>query len=64
MKFFSVQRNSQLERRFHPNMGHLLTRVTRIQQTILGIPYRTLYRYRETYYGEVKDCEECRVARL
>lgn len=56
---FSIKRKSKFENRYHPNMGNLITRVTKIQKTFLGIPYKTLYQYRETYNGEVKDCEEC-----
>lgn len=61
---FSVQRKSRFEDRYHPNMGHLITRVTRIRQTFLGIPFRTLHHYRETYNGEVKACAQCDLAAL
>ena len=37
--------------------------VTYIKKAILGIPVRTLYKYRQTYYGEVKDCETCNLAK-
>ncbi len=41
-------------------MGILYTKVTYIKKTILGIiPINTLHKYRETYYGKVKDCEQC-----
>lgn len=63
-QIISVQRNTQLESRFHPRMGWLSTRVTRIQKTILGIPYQTLHKYRETYFGQIKDCADCEVARM
>lgn len=36
-----------------------LARVTYIKTYVLGIPVRTLHKYRETYYGEVKDCDQC-----
>ena len=44
-------------------MGILYTRVTYIKEVIFGIPVRTLHKYRETYYGEIKDCSECNLAR-
>ena len=44
-------------------MGRLDTRVTYIRKRILGIPYRTLHKYRETYYGEVKSCADCQLER-
>jgi hypothetical protein len=25
----------------------------------LGLPIKTLHKYRETYYGEVKNCDDC-----
>jgi hypothetical protein len=40
-------------------MGKLTTKVTRIKKQFLGIPYKTLHSYRETYYGEVKELEDC-----
>ncbi|WP_374959599.1 hypothetical protein [Gilvibacter sp.] len=59
MKMISVQRNSKYENRFHPNMGRLRTRVIYIKKCVLGVPIKTLYKYRETYYGEVKACADC-----
>lgn len=40
-------------------MGRLHTRVTYIRKKLLGFPIQTLHKYRETYYGEVKDCSDC-----
>jgi hypothetical protein len=40
-------------------MGKLTTRVTYIKKYVMGVPVRTLHKYRETYYGEVKDCDDC-----
>jgi len=45
-------------------MGRLLAQVTRIQKVFLGIPIQTLHKYRETYSGEVKDCEECVISKV
>ena len=63
MKLFSVARKTRTEQRFTPKMGCLDTKVTYIRKMILGIPYRTLHKYRETYYGEVKSCADCRLER-
>lgn len=63
MKLFSVARKTRTEKRFTPKMGRLVTRVTYIRKLILGIPYRTLHKYRETYYGEVKSCADCQLER-
>jgi len=48
--------------RYHPKMGSLVTHVTRIQKALFGIPFKTLHKYRDTYYGDVKDCSECRLS--
>lgn len=54
-----IDRKTRVEKRFTPQMGRLHTRVTYIRKKILGIPYKTLHKYRETYYGEVKACSDC-----
>lgn len=41
-------------------MGKLHTNVTYIKKTLFNIiPIETVHKYRETYYGEIKDCEDC-----
>ena len=40
-------------------MGQLRVRVTYVKKYFLGIPIDTLHVYRETYYGEVKDGNDC-----
>ena len=62
MKLISVKRHTKTEKRHTPRMGELLTKVTYIKKMFLNIPYKTLHKYRETYYGEVKDCEDCNLA--
>jgi hypothetical protein len=54
-----IKRKTRYENRYHPNMGRLKCRVTRIYKTLFGIPIKEIYAYRETYYGEVKDLDEC-----
>jgi hypothetical protein len=63
MRLISVIRKTRNERRYTKKMGNFYTRVTYIKKAILGIPVRTLYKYRQTYYGEVKDCETCNLAK-
>jgi hypothetical protein len=63
MKLIRVDRKTKTEKRYSPKMGRLHTRVTYIRKFLLGIPVRTLHKYRETYYGEVKDCEDCLIAK-
>jgi len=59
MKLISVQRKTKTEKRFTNTMGILTTKVVYIQKTFLSIPFKTLHKYRETYYGKVKDCSDC-----
>ncbi len=61
MKLSRIKRETKYEKRYSVKMGELTTQVTYIKQYIIGLPVRTLHKYRETYYGEVKDCEECNV---
>jgi len=63
MKLISIKRQTRLEERFTPKMGLLKTKVTYIKKEFLMIPFKTLHKYRETYYGKVKDCEDCNLAR-
>ncbi len=62
--FKSHRRKSRFENRYHPKMGRLSAQVTRIQQCILGIPFKTIHKYRETYNGEIKDCKDCNISRI
>lgn len=63
MKFIHIKRVTIPEERFTPKMGVLQTKVTYIRKYFLNFPVKTLHKYRETYYGEVKDCEDCNLAR-
>lgn len=62
MKLISVKRKTKREKRYTEPMGMLTTKVIYIKKAFLNIPYKTLHKYRETYYGEVKDCSDCRLA--
>ena len=62
MKLVSVKRQTKTEKRFTQEMGMFTTSVIYIKKTFLSFPYKTLHKYRETYYGETKDCEECRIS--
>ena len=59
MKLIYIKRKTKRENRFSKKMGRLITNVTYIQKIALGIPLQTIHKYRETYYGEIKDCSEC-----
>ena len=63
MKLISVKRETKLESRFTKKMGVLTTNVTYIKKQFLSVPFKTLHKYRETYYGEIKDCEDCQLSR-
>jgi len=61
MKLVSVKRRTKREKRFTEKMGMMTARVIYIRKAFLSIPYKTLHKYRETYYGEIKDCDECQL---
>ncbi|TYB79873.1 hypothetical protein [Bizionia myxarmorum] len=63
MRLITVKRVTKVEKRFTPKMGELLTKVTYIRKHILSIPIQTIHKYRETYYGKIKDCKSCELAR-
>ncbi|MCB0372526.1 MAG: hypothetical protein KDD31_05925 [Muricauda sp.] len=62
MRLSKIKRETKYEKRYSVKMGELTTQVTYIKRYILGLPVRTLHKYRETYYGEVKDCKDCQVS--
>ena len=58
-----IRRKTKYENRFHPKMGRIKCKVTKIQKILLGIiPLKTLHHYRETYYGKVKDVDTCKLS--
>ncbi len=59
MALVSVKRKTKREKRFTEKMGMFTANVVYIQKTFLNVPFKTLHKYRETYYGEIKDCEDC-----
>ncbi len=62
MKLVSVKRQTKSEKRFTEKMGMFTTSVVYIKKTFLKVPFRTVHKYRETYYGKVKDCEDCEIS--
>ncbi|MFS4416531.1 hypothetical protein [Maribacter sp. 2307ULW6-5] len=63
MKLMNVERITKTEKRYTKKMGILHTKVTYIRKRLLIFPLKTLHKYRNTYYGEVKDCEQCLLSR-
>ena len=59
MKILQVKRNTTYEKRYSPKMGELTTKVTYIKRYLFGMPIKTIHKYRETYYGEIKDTKDC-----
>lgn len=62
MRIIQIKRKTKTENRFGKTMGRLVTNVTYIKKYCLGIPVKTLHKYRETYYGKIKDCNDCNLA--
>jgi hypothetical protein len=59
MKFLYVKRITTHEKRHSTTMGELSINVSYIKIYFLGLPIKTVHKYRQTYYGEIKDCEDC-----
>jgi hypothetical protein len=59
MKILYIKRKTKTEKRYSNNMGMLTTNVIYIKRYFLGLPLKTLHKYRETYYGQVKNCDDC-----
>jgi hypothetical protein len=60
MNWIKIRRTTRLEKRYTSKMGRLHTKVTYIKRTLLNIiTLKTIHKYRQTYYGKIKDCEEC-----
>lgn len=62
MKPVYIKRKTKIENRFSPTMGRLVTKVIYINKYIFGLPIKTIHKYRETYYGELKSCEDCNLS--
>ena len=62
MKLVSVKRKTKREKRFTEKMGMLTANVVYIKKTFVSTPYNSIDKYRETYYGEIKDCDICRLS--
>lgn len=62
-KIIGIKRKTVFENRYHENMGRLICSVTRIYLTFLGVPIKLIHKYRTTYNGEVKDCENCKLSK-
>lgn len=56
---FKIKRKSTTEIIYHKKIGNLMTRIIKIKKTFLGIPYKTIHEYRETYTGEIRDTKDC-----
>ncbi|MFD0963777.1 hypothetical protein [Pseudofulvibacter geojedonensis] len=59
MKFIYVKRETKTENIFSKKMGRLISKVTYVKKYFLGVPIKTLHKYRNTYYGEVKNYNDC-----
>lgn len=61
MRILHIKRETTYEKRYSQKMGELTTKVTYVKKCFLGLPLKTLHKYRETYYGQVKDCTDCQL---
>jgi len=59
LKLFKVKRKTKIENRYSKNMGRLISNVVYIKLYFIGIPIKTIHKYRTTYYGEIKNTDDC-----
>ncbi|GAA4231164.1 hypothetical protein GCM10022291_02990 [Postechiella marina] len=59
MRIIQIRRKTIVEKRYSFKMGELITKVTYIKKHLFGLPIKTIHKYRQTYYGEIKDCNNC-----
>ena len=65
LNLIKIKRKTDTELRYHRNMGECRFKVVRIQKTLLGLfPIKTIHKYRETYHGKMKDCEDCIISKV
>ena len=62
-KLFKIKRKTKIENRYSKNMGRLISNVVYIKLYFIGIPIKTIHKYRTTYYGEIKNIEECNLGK-
>ena len=59
MKIIQVKRETKQKKYYSSKMGILNAKVTSIKKTLFGLSIKTLHTYRETYYGKIKNCNDC-----
>ncbi|MGS0525085.1 hypothetical protein ACU8V7_07685 [Zobellia nedashkovskayae] len=61
MKLLYIKRKTTTEKHYSINMGPLTTKVTSIKRYFIGLPINTVQKYRKTYYGKIKNYEDCQL---
>ncbi|CAZ96574.1 hypothetical protein Q4603_01095 [Zobellia galactanivorans] len=61
MRLLYIKRKTRTEKHYSEKMGALTTRVTSIKRYFLGLPISTLQKYRKTYYGKIKNYDDCQL---
>ena len=59
MKIIHIKRKTKYQKYYSSAMGMLNSRVTTIKKYFLFIPLETIHQYRETYNGNIKNCDDC-----
>ena len=54
MKLVYVRRKTKIEKHYDTKMGILTAKVTYIKRYFMGLPFKTMHKYRETYHGKVE----------
>lgn len=59
MSFIKVKRKITYEKGYNIKVGELTTKVIQIKKYLFGLPFKTVHKYRKTYYGKIKDYDDC-----
>jgi len=59
MKIFHLKRKTEYQKYYSTAMGSLNSRVVYIKKCFLGIPFKTIHKYKEIYYGEIRKRDDC-----
>ena len=59
MKLIQIKRSTKQQKYYSSAMGMLNCKVISIKKYLFGIPIQTLHKYRETYYGDTKNSDDC-----
>jgi hypothetical protein len=55
MKIIYIKRKTKIEKLYSRNLGECTIKITYIKKYFLGVPLKTIHKYRQMYYGKIKN---------